>query len=245
MKIRSLITSLLLTAGVGASFSGMAQTDLQAAPKTEASAMTADARAKSDADIDNKATAWVTTLNLNDKDKEARVSAITAAHLKAVRDWNNDHSYTMVPEGIDPNTGKKLSTLERQIIINSSIPKTVHTDLIAGLRKDLTEDQIGLILDKYTEGKVAFTLAGYKSIVPDLTPTEEAAILVNLKQAREQAIDFKGSKQISVIFEIYKTKNEQYLNNNGRNWHKLYGDYTKMIQAKKAADAAAKTVGNQ
>jgi hypothetical protein len=68
--------------------------------------------------------------------------------------------------------------------------------------------------------------------------------LKNLQQAREQAIDFKGSKQISMIFEIYKTKNEQYLNNNGRNWHKMYGDYTKTIIAKKAADAAAKGTKN-
>jgi hypothetical protein len=78
-----------------------------------------------------------------------------------------------------------------------------------------------------------FTLNGYKSIVPDLTPTEEAAILANLKQAREQAVDFKNIKQVSAIFEIYKTKNEQYLNEHGRNWHQLYGDYTKMIVPKK------------
>jgi hypothetical protein len=241
MKTKLKLFSLLLIAGFSASLSAMAQT---ATPKVETPAMSAEAKAKADVDLDKKAAEWTAALNLNDKDKDARVSALIATHLKAVRDWNNEHSYTMVPEGIDPISGKKLSTLERQIIVNSSIPKSVHTDLMTGLRKDLTEDQVGLILDKYTEGKVAFTLNGYKSIVPDLTPVEEAAILANLKQAREQAIDFKGSKQISVIFEIYKTKNEQYLNNNGRNWHKMYGDYTKMIQAKKAADAAAKPAGN-
>jgi hypothetical protein len=241
MKTRSTLFSLALVVAMGWSFSAQSQTQTAPAP----TAQSAEAKAKSDADVDKKATEWVAALNLNDKEKETRVSAAIATHLKAVRDWNNDHSYTMVPEGIDPITGKKLSTLERQIIVNSSIPKSVHTDLMTALKKDLTDDQVGLILDKYTEGKVQFTLNGYKSIVPDLTPTEEAAILTNLKQAREQAIDFKGSKQISVIFEIYKTKNEQYLNNNGRNWHKLYGDYTKMIIAKKAADAAAaKPTGN-
>jgi hypothetical protein len=240
MKKRLKLVGLVLVAGLTISVAANAQTQ----PKTETPAISAEAKAKSDADVDKKAEEWTASLNLNDKDKDARVSALIAAHLKAVRDWNNEHSYTTVPEGIDPISGKKLSVLERQIIVNSSIPKSVHADLMAGLRKDLTEDQVGLILDKYTEGKVTFTLNGYKSIVPDLTSTEEAAILVNLKQAREQAIDFKGSKQISVIFEIYKTKNEQYLNNNGRNWHKMYGDYTKMIQAKKAADAAGKPVKN-
>ena len=36
----------------------------------------------------------------------------------------------------------------------------------------------------------AFTMKGYKAIVPDLSAEEEAAILGFLKQAREQAVDF-------------------------------------------------------
>lgn len=176
-----------------------------------------EAQAKVDAEIGKKAADWVTALNLNDAAKTSRVTQVIATHMKAVRDWNNSHSYESVPAGIDPATGKALSVLDRQVIINSTIPKSVHEDLMAGLHKDLTDEQTEAILDKYTIGKVAFTLAGYKAIVPDLTATEEATILANLKQAREQAVDFKNIKQISAIFEIYKTKNEQYLNANGRN----------------------------
>ena len=91
-------------------------------------------------------------------------------------------------------------------------------------------------LDRYTIGKVAFTLKGYHAIVPDLTAAEEAVILANLKEARERAIDFKNMKQISAIFEIYKTRNEQFLNNNGRNWKALYSAYVKAAQARKAAE---------
>lgn len=199
-----------------------------------------EALAKADAEITKKAADWVGALNLTDDAKATRVKEVIATHLKAIRDWNNTHNADMVPAGINPLTGKMLSTMDRQIIVNSSLPKSVHENLMAGLRKDLPEDQVELILDKYTIGKVQFTLNGYKSIVPDLTPTEEAAILANLKLAREQAVDFKNIKQVSAIFEIYKTKNEQYLNEHGRNWHQLYGDYTKAIIAKKAADKAAK-----
>lgn len=199
-----------------------------------------EAQAKADAEVDKKATDWVSSLNLSDAAKAAQVKEVIATHLKAVRDWNNSHSYESVPAGIDPATGKMLSTMDRQIIINSSLPKSVHENLMTGLRKDLTDEQVELILDKYTIGKVAFTLAGYKAIVPDLTATEEAAILANLKQAREQAVDFKNIKQVSAIFEIYKTKNEQYLNSNGRNWHELFKAYVNAVKAKKAADAAAK-----
>ena len=202
--------------------------------------LSAEAQIKADAEVDKKATEWVAALTLTDEAKAKRVQAVVATHMKAVRDWNNSHNADMVPAGIDPYTGKTLSNMDRQIIVNSAIPRSVHENLMTGLRKDLTEEQVEFILDKYTIGKVAFTLNGYRSVVPDLTPAEEAVILANLKLAREQAVDFKNIKQISAIFEIYKTKNEQYLNEHGRNWHQLYGDYTKMIKAKKAADEAAK-----
>lgn len=71
--------------------------------------------------------------------------------------------------------------------------------------------------------------------MPDLTPKEETEILKNLKQAREQAIDYKNMKEISAIFEIYKTKCEQYLNNNGRNWRQLYKAYVDKVNTEKNA----------
>jgi hypothetical protein len=188
-----------------------------------------------DSATEKKAASWVASLQLNDPAKEARLTTVIAAHLTRVRDWNNDHPYTSVPAGIDPATGKPLSTMDRTIIACSAIPKAAHDSLMTGLYKDLTDDQVELILDKYTIGKVEFTLNGYKAIVHDLTPQEEAAILANLKQAREQAIDFKNAKQISAIFEIYKTKNEQYLNTTGRNWHSLFKAYVDEQKAKKAA----------
>jgi hypothetical protein len=197
------------------------------------------ARAKSDADQAKRAAEWVASVKLDSADKIARVEAVITTHLKAVRDWHNEHPYTSVPEGINPGTGKKLSTLDRQVIADSAIPQSVHDDLMSGLRTDLSEAQVEAILDKYTEGKVDFTMKGYRAIVPDLTPEEEATILGFLKQAREQAVDFKGSRLISAIFEIYKTKSEQYLNSNGRNWKAMYKAYTDKIKAEKAAAAAA------
>jgi hypothetical protein len=197
--------------------------------------MTPEAQLKSDADQEKKASEWVASLQLNDAAKEARLKQVIATHLKTIRDWHNDHPYTTVPAGINPLTGKSLSELDRQIIANSAIPKTVHQDLMQGLRNDLTESQVEAILDKYTVGKVAFTMTGYRVIVPNITEKEEAVILANLKEAREQAVDYKNMNQVSAIFEIYKTKSEQYLNSNGRNWKEMYKAYTDAVKAKKAA----------
>lgn len=192
--------------------------------------------AQADTALDSKAAAWVASLQLNDKAKAEKVKAAIATHLTAVKDWHNSHSFTLVPEGINPATGNKLSELDRDIIICSTKPGSIHENLMAVLRAELDSAQVETILDKYTIGKVAFTLLGYRSIVPDLTPKEEMEILKNLKQAREQAIDYKNMREISAIFEIYKTKCEQYLNNNGRNWRQMYKTYTDKIKAQKEAD---------
>jgi hypothetical protein len=221
-----LVVLLTLSA---APISGLAQPPPQS--------VAAASKTKSDTDTDKKAAEWVAALRLEDSAKEARVAAVIAAQLKTIRDWHNEHPYTNVPAGINPVTGKPLSQLDRQMIADSAIPKSVPEKLMAGLRQDLTEEQIEAILDKFTMGKVAFTMAGYKAIVPDLTAVEEKTILGFLKQAREEAVIYKNANQISAIFEIYKTKSEQYLNTQGRDWKKLYKAYSDAAKAKKAEAA--------
>ena len=189
----------------------------------------------SNIDALTKAKTWAESLNLKDKEKEARIKTVIYNHIKAVRDWHNEHPYTTIPEGINPITGKSLSNLEREVIANSAKPKSIHEALMKGLRKDLTEEQVENVLDKFTIGKVAFTMGGYKSIVPNLTEKEETYILSQLKLAREQAVDYKSMKAISMIFEVYKNNCEKYLNDNGRNWHQMYKDFSNKVKAEKEA----------
>ncbi len=189
---------------------------------------------KTDTAIQGKATTWIKSLQLNDAEKEARLIHVVATHLTTITEWNNTHPASTVPAGIDPATGKRLSEMDRQIIANSAMPDSVHQHLMNGLRKDLAEEQVEKVLDRYTIGKVEFTMKGYHAIVPNMTAKEDSVILVFMKQAREQAVDFKSIKQVSAIFEIYKTKSEQYLNMNGRNWRDMYRAYTDKIKAEKA-----------
>ena len=193
------------------------------------------AELKSDLALEKKASDWVASLDLNDDKKAGYVTTVIYNHLRQVRDWHNQHPYTTVPEGMNPSTGKPLSQLDRQMIADSAMPGDVHKKLMDGLRRALTEEQVETILDKYTVGKVAFTLKGYQAIVPDLTKEEEEHIVSLLKKAREQAVDYKSMKQISGVFEIYKTQCEQYLNSNGRDWRQLFRDYVNKRKAEKAA----------
>src|SRR5262245_42052955 len=68
---------------------------------------------KSDAEQARKANEWVDSLKLDDAAKATRVSNVVVTHLKAVRDWHNQHPFSTVPAGINPVTGKKLSELDR------------------------------------------------------------------------------------------------------------------------------------
>lgn len=180
-----------------------------------------------------KATEWVDALRLNDKPKEEKVIEIISIHLQAVEDWHNSHSYTLVPEGINPKTGEKLSTVDRQLIIDSTIDESVHEDLMSGLRVNLSEEQVETILDKYTIGKFAFTLKAYKEILPDMPQDIENMIISHLKQAREEAVDYKSMKEISAIFKIHKTQIELYLYQNGYNWKAIYKQYVDSLKSKK------------
>ncbi len=177
-----------------------------------------------------KAAGWVASLQLKDNDKESRLTNTIAKHLAAIRDWHNTHD-NMIPDGaINPETGKKLSALHRMMIADSAQPDSIRQQLLDGLNAELTPDQVEQVLDLYTVGKVAFTMKAYREIVPDMTADDETVLMNNLKEARLMAIDYKNMKEISAIFEIYKTKNEQYFTNSGRDWRTMYRNYVHRIK---------------
>ena len=189
--------------------------------------------AQADTEILKKTADWVTSLGLNDKEKEARLIDVISTHLTVIKSWHDSHPYTMVPEGINPKTGEKLSVDDRQLIVDSTIPKTVHEALITGLRKDLTKEQVESILDKYTIGKVDFTMKAYREILPNMPKEMDEYMLNHLKQAREEAVDYKSMKEISAIFKIYKTRIELYLYQNNYNWKTIYKEYVDSLKKNK------------
>jgi hypothetical protein len=201
----------------------------------------ADANIHSDIDVEKRAQNFVDSLKLNDKEKEARTKMVIITHMKAVRDWHNAHPFTIVPKGINPRTGEQMTDVHRDVIACSTKPTSVHENLMTGLRKDLTEEQVEKILDLYTIGKFQFTLKGFKAIVPNMTEKEEAYVVSQLRLAREEAVDYKSMKgEISAIFEIYKDKCEKYFNENGRSWKLMYKAFSDKLKAEKAAKAEKK-----
>lgn len=184
-----------------------------------------------------KSEAIVAALELNNPEKEAAVTEVIRKHRTAVVEWHNAHPYTTIPE-IDPKTGRKLNEVEREMIADQSIPASVRKELMKGLKKHLTPEQIIKVFDGYTIGKVAFTMKGYYAIIPDLTEKEAAALEKYLVQAREEALECRRMKGISQVFEVYKTKCEHYLIKGGRDWRALFKAYVDKRNAEKAAAKA-------
>jgi len=180
------------------------------------------------AGLQEKAEEWAASLNLDDVEKTARVRTYIYNHLMAVTQWHNSHpGATSVPHGINPRTGERLRPVDLDIIADGAQPRSYHDSIMAQLRRELTDEQVEQILDRYTIGKVQFTLKGYHEIVPNMTAEEEQVCLGYLKEAREMAIDYKSMKEISEIFGMAKDKCELYFNTHGRDWKQMYRDYVK------------------
>lgn len=190
--------------------------------------------AAADESVLKKSQEIIAALNLTDEKAANLATTAVYNHRRAVRDWHNTHPYTIIPE-VDQATGRKLSKVEREMMADKSIPESVHARLLKDLNRVLTPEQVEQVFDGYTVGKVAFTMKGYYAIVPDLTDEEVRVIEGYLKQAREEALECKSMKAISQVFEVYKSKCEQYLNSNGRNWRQLFKDYVNKRNAEKKA----------
>lgn len=190
--------------------------------------------AAADESVLKKSQEIIAALNLTDEKAANLATTAVYNHRRAVRDWHNTHPYTIIPE-VDQATGRKLSKVEREMMADKSIPESVHARLLKDLNRVLTPEQVEQVFDGYTVGKVAFTMKGYYAIVPDLTDEEARVIEGYLKQAREEALECKSMKAISQVFEVYKSKCEQYLNSYGRNWRQLFKDYVNKRNAEKKA----------
>lgn len=190
--------------------------------------------AAADESVLKKSQEIIAALNLTDEKAANLATTAVYNHRRAVRDWHNTHPYTIIPE-VDQAMGRKLSKVEREMMADKSIPESVHARLLKDLNRVLTPEQVEQVFDGYTVGKVAFTMKGYYAIVPDLTDEEARVIEGYLKQAREEALECKSMKAISQVFEVYKSKCEQYLNSNGRNWRQLFKDYVNKRNAEKKA----------
>jgi len=123
--------------------------------------------------------------------------------------------------------------------------KPLHDRFVAKLSADLTPEQVELVKDKMTYGKVQFTYTAYCAIVPDLTDEEKTHVLDLLKQARDEAMDGGSSTEKSAIFQKYKDEINAYLDGRGHDVAKATKEWqAKQELAKKQGEGAGSSTNS-
>ena len=123
--------------------------------------------------------------------------------------------------------------------------KPLHERFIAKLSADLTPEQVELVKDKMTYGKVQFTYNAYCAIVPNLTDEEKSHVLDLLQEARDEAMDGGSSTEKSVIFQKYKDEINAYLDGRGHDVAKATKDWqAKQDLAKKQGEASGSSTNS-
>jgi len=145
----------------------------------------------------------VKALDLGDQAKADKVQDILVAQYCALNAWHNE---------IDSKL--KGAAKEQASEIRAAI-KPIHDAFLAKLGAELTPEQVEIVKDKMTYGKVKVTYDAYVEIVQTLTSEQKEKILAMLKDAREEAIDGGSSEEKSAIFNKYKGRINNYLSSQG------------------------------
>ena len=185
---------------IGLTFSTFGQTDDKAVstPAAQSDAAYTQTIEKRTADV-------LAALDLKDEAKTGAVHDAVMAHYRGLHDWqaaNENRLNELAKEGAAGKAETEKITATR---------KTLHDEFIAKLAANLPPEQVEVVKDKLTYGKVKFTYQGYLTSRPDLTDAEKAKVLDMLKQAREEAIDGVSADEKTAIFKKYKGKINNYL----------------------------------
>jgi hypothetical protein len=175
-----------------------------AARAAETNATPEAAEAKYTAAIEGRTADILKVLALADTNKAAKVRDTIMAQYRALRAWHDDYD------------GKLLSKPDTNAVALIRMPrKSLHDQFLRSLAEQLTSEQIEMVKDKMTYGKVQFTFNGYLSQYPDLSAENRAEILRLLKEAREEAMDGGSAEEKTAVFQRYKGKINNYLSKQG------------------------------
>jgi hypothetical protein len=111
--------------------------------------------------------------------------------------------------------GKSTNLANREPFLITEC-KPLHDQFVSKLSAVLTPEQIEKVKNQMTYNKVKVTYDTYSAVVPDLSESERARIMEELKLAREDALDAGSSAEKFEIFQKYKDRINEFLSTNGR-----------------------------
>jgi len=191
----------------------------------------ADDEAKYTETITKRSAAIVEALKLSDKAKADKVQEILVSQYRALNAWHNENDPKLKNAGADKDQAAKIWTTM----------KPIHDGFLAKLSEYLTPDQVVIVKDRMTYGKVKVTYDAYVEMGQTLTSEQKAKILEFLESAREEAMDGGSEKEKSAIFKKYKGRINNYLAGQGINWKQKEKEWGEREKAKNASKEAPAT----
>lgn len=174
--------------------------------------------------LEDRADAILKDLALTDATKAAKVREAVIAQYRALR--ARDEAILVIIK----EKGAEVAVIEAR-----KQSKTLHDQFLSTLAVVLTPEQIDVVKDRMTYGKVKFTYDAYCNIVPNLSDKDKAQIMELLKEAREEAIVGGTAAEKTAIFQKYKDQINGYLTAQGHDVQKAFQEW----DAKQAASASA------
>jgi hypothetical protein len=213
---------------------------LASAQESTPPASAADKEAAYTVMIEKRTAEILAALALDNPAKVATIHDMVTNQYRALR--SRDEAIDAKLKAMDKETAGKAATRDN---LFQSLSKPLHQQFIAKLSENLTPEQVELVKDRMTYGKVKFTYDGYCQIVPGLTDTDKAKVMEMLKQAREEAIDGGSAKEKTDIFQKHKDKINAYLKAQGHDVDKALKEWNAKQDTPKKQMADATTPSPQ
>jgi Spy/CpxP family protein refolding chaperone len=205
-----------------------------AAPAGEAPAP-ADVEAQYTKDLNKRADDALAELKLDDAAKADRVRELIIAQYRVLRAQHDarDAKLKDIPKDDKDAIAKVKADTDAAI-------KPLHDSFLEKLAADLTPEQIEIVKDRMTMGKVKNDYNAFCDQFPDLTEAQKAYILAQLKEAREIAMDQGSAKEKHDVFGKYRGRINNYLVKEGYDLKKASKEWAERrknreAQAKQAA----------
>jgi hypothetical protein len=235
IKIHPLAASIIVSTLVLLGQRGSAQTNGAAVMSTPPLTME-EKEALYNTTVEDRTLKIMTALAMTDDAKSNRVHDAIAAqyHALKARDAAIEAELWNVAKGSTDWTQQRNAMFP-------AMSQPLHDHFVSTLAKDLTPEQMDIVKDRMTYGKVNFTYNAYCSILPSLTDEDKAKVMDLLKQAREVAMDGGSSGEKTAIFQEYKAQINQYLTSRGFDVVKATQEWSSRAE-KKASDGSSNSV---
>ena len=207
---------------------------LVAASAVMAPAQTKPADAQYEADIAKRADGVLEVLKLEDTAKAARVKEALVTQYRSLRELHDGRDAKLKSAAKEDKAQADSIKGESDAAV-----KKLHGEFVSKLEKELTSEQVEKVKDKMTYNVVTVTYNGFCDMIPELTETQKAYILAQLKDAREVAMDGGSSKEKHAIFGKYKGRINNYLSKEGYDLKKANKEWAERRKAREEKSSTA------